>query len=57
MISYLCSDLCPTSRQTDDSITVLATTLQNWGLVKGEVLQLINLAPSSAPEIYCVCVI
>ena len=54
VIGYLCSDLCPTARQTDDTVASLADSLQDHGLVKSEVLQIINLAPTHAAELHCV---
>lgn len=54
MIKYLCSDLLPTSRQTSEGVQKLADGLQDHGLVKGEVLQICNLAPTQIVELYCV---
>ena len=33
---------------------MLADTLQDHGLTKGEVLQIVNLAPTELVELYCV---
>jgi hypothetical protein len=45
-----------TSRQDDEGIRLLADRLQDYGLTKGEVLQICNLAPTEQVELYCVCV-
>lgn len=54
VISYLCSSLCPTATQTDEGVVKLVDKLQERGLVKSEVLQLVNLAPSDDAELFCV---
>jgi hypothetical protein len=53
-LKYLCSDYNYTSRQTDEGVASLADTLQDFGLTKGEVLQIVNLAPTEQVELYCV---
>lgn len=50
----MCSGLCPTARQTDQGVVDLIDKLQERGLVKSEVLQLVNLAPSEDAELFCV---
>ena len=52
VIEYLCSDICPTSRQTEEGVAELANGLQDHGLVKAEVLQICNLAPVEPVELY-----
>ncbi|KAK1924665.1 hypothetical protein DB88DRAFT_486353 [Papiliotrema laurentii] len=54
VINYICSDLCQTSRQSPEGIEQLIHSLQRRDLVKAEVLQIVNLAPSDAAELYCV---
>lgn len=54
MIRYLCSDHVPTARQTADGVAQLADTLQDHSLTKGEVLQIVNLAPTLPVELYAV---
>lgn len=54
VIKYLCSDHLPTARQTDEGIAKLADELQDHKLTKGEVLQIINLAPTAPVELYAV---
>ena len=53
-MKYLCSDYNYTSRQTDEGVASLADSLQDFGLTKGEVLQIVNLAPTEQVELYCV---
>lgn len=43
-----------TPRQTEDGVATLADQLQDHGLTKGEVLQIVNLAPIEQVELYCV---
>jgi hypothetical protein len=53
-LKYLCTDPNVTSRQTDEGVASLADSLQDFGLTKGEVLQIVNLAPTEQVELYCV---
>ncbi|WVQ71449.1 hypothetical protein IAR50_000986 [Cryptococcus sp. DSM 104548] len=54
VISYLCSDLVPTSLQTLEGISQLANELQDHQLTKAEVLQMCNLAPSEPVTLYSI---
>ncbi|OCF38774.1 hypothetical protein I317_07430, partial [Kwoniella heveanensis CBS 569] len=54
VIKYLCSDYNATSRQTADGVARLADELQDHDLVKSEVLQITNLAPTEVVELYAI---
>lgn len=54
VIKYLCAEYNVTSRQTEEGVATLADSLQDHGLTKGEVLQIVNLAPIEMVELYCV---
>ncbi|ORX39671.1 hypothetical protein BD324DRAFT_614552 [Kockovaella imperatae] len=54
VIRYLCSDFNATSRQDPDGVARLAKDVQRHGLVKAEVLQICNLAPTKPVELYCI---
>lgn len=55
-IQYLTADYQPTSRQSDASITQLTRNLAHYDLAKAEKLQIVNLAPTEAVELYVVSV-
>lgn len=54
VLRYLCDPMHPTTRQTEEGVAALADELQDYELTKGEVLQLINLAPWNSVGLYCV---
>ncbi|KAI0076744.1 hypothetical protein K474DRAFT_1644478 [Panus rudis PR-1116 ss-1] len=53
-IQYLSAEYQPTSRQNDESITRLTTNLRAYDLTIGEKLQIVNLAPTEAVELYTI---
>jgi hypothetical protein len=56
VLKYLCADYNVTARQTEDSVATLVDHLQDYNLTKAELLQAVNLAPSSQVELYLVSV-
>ncbi|WVQ78155.1 hypothetical protein IAT38_000236 [Cryptococcus sp. DSM 104549] len=54
VLKYLCSDLGPTARQTDEAVTSMVSELQGHNLTKGEVLQLINHVPTDTVMLYAI---
>lgn len=54
VLRYLCEEYSSTALQTDEGVAKLANELQDYGLTKGEVLQICNLAPVLPVELYCV---
>ncbi|KAK4687130.1 DNA-directed RNA polymerase III subunit RPC9, partial [Tremellales sp. Uapishka_1] len=54
VIQYLCTSKSPTPRQNDEGVARLANELQDYGLTKSEVLQIVNLAPTSQVELYAI---
>ena len=53
-IQYLSADYQPPSRQSDAAITKLIKKLAPYDLTKAEKLQIVNLAPTQAVELYVV---
>ncbi|EIN12316.1 hypothetical protein PUNSTDRAFT_124232 [Punctularia strigosozonata HHB-11173 SS5] len=53
-IQYLDAPYHPTARQTPQGITTLLKGLAPYGLTKAEKLQMANLAPTTAVELYTV---
>ncbi|CCM03739.1 uncharacterized protein FIBRA_05885 [Fibroporia radiculosa] len=53
-IQYLSADYQPTGSQTEASITQLMRSLATYSLTKAEKLQIVNLAPTEAVELYVV---
>ncbi|KAI0037500.1 hypothetical protein FA95DRAFT_1506901 [Auriscalpium vulgare] len=53
-IQYLAADYQPSSRQTSAAITQLVKDLAPFGLNKSEKLQITNLAPTEAVELYVI---
>ncbi|EAU86205.1 hypothetical protein CC1G_03416 [Coprinopsis cinerea okayama7 len=53
-IQYLSSDYLPTSTQTEESITNLVKKLEPYDLTKAEKLQIVNLVPTAAVELYVI---
>ncbi|EIW70229.1 hypothetical protein TREMEDRAFT_30003, partial [Tremella mesenterica DSM 1558] len=54
LIKYLCSPYNSTSRQTAQGVIQLADQLQDYQLTKAEILQICNLASTTAVELYAV---
>lgn len=54
-IRYLKSDYLPTSAQSPNGITQLVKDISSYDLTKAEKLQIVNLAPITAVELYVVC--
>jgi len=53
-IQYLSADYQPTLHQSDAGISQLVRGLEPFGLSKSEKLQIVNLAPTEAVELYVV---
>ncbi|KLO16188.1 hypothetical protein SCHPADRAFT_225279 [Schizopora paradoxa] len=53
-IQYLSADYQPTSRQSDAAIAKLVKKLAQYDLTKAEKLQIVNLAPTQAVELYVI---
>lgn len=53
-IQYLSADHQPTALQTKDGIVQLTKNLATYDLTKAEKLQIVNLAPTEAVELYVV---
>ncbi|TCD65826.1 hypothetical protein EIP91_002176 [Steccherinum ochraceum] len=53
-IQYLAADYQPTPRQSDAGITQLTKALGAYELTKAEKLQIVNLAPTEAVELYVI---
>ena len=53
-IQYLSADYHPTAQQSSTSITSLVRALEPYGLTKAEKLQIVNLAPTEAVELYVI---
>ena len=53
-IKYLQSDYLPTQSQTEAGIAKLTKDLGSYSLTKAEKLQIVNLAPTMAVELYVV---
>ncbi|TFK48772.1 hypothetical protein OE88DRAFT_1646877 [Heliocybe sulcata] len=53
-IQYLTSDFQPISAQSDAGITKLVKDLEPYGFTKAEKLQIVNLAPTEAVELYVI---
>jgi len=53
-IQYLSSDFQPTSLQSEAGITELTRNLSAYNLTKAEKLQMVNLAPTEAVELYVI---
>ncbi|KZP12509.1 hypothetical protein FIBSPDRAFT_912893 [Athelia psychrophila] len=53
-ISYLAASYLPTPAQTDASVTELTKALAPYALTKAEKLQVVNLAPTEAVELYVI---
>ncbi|CAL1713587.1 unnamed protein product [Somion occarium] len=51
-IQYLSADHQPSLKQTDASISQLTRSLSRFDLTKAEKLQIVNLAPTEAVELY-----
>ena len=54
-ISYLSGNYLPNISQKEEGITKLVKDLAPYGLTKAEKLQIVNLAPIRAVELYVVC--
>lgn len=54
-ISYLSGDYLPNISQKEEGITKLVKDLAPYDLTKAEKLQIVNLAPTRAVELYVVC--
>ncbi|CAL1713585.1 unnamed protein product [Somion occarium] len=53
-IQYLSADHQPSLKQTDASISQLTRSLSRFDLTKAEKLQIVNLAPTEAVELYVI---
>ncbi|KAI0642947.1 HRDC-like protein [Trametes meyenii] len=53
-IQYLSADYQPTAAQSEREIATLTRTLGQWDLTKTEKLQIVNLAPTEAVELYVI---
>lgn len=56
-IQYLSADYQPTAQQSELGITQLTRSLAAYDLTKAEKLQIVNLAPTEAVELYVVWVL
>lgn len=54
-IQYLSAEYQPTATQSEDGIVKLTKDLAAYDLTKAEKLQIVNLAPTEAVELYVVC--
>ncbi|PIL35141.1 hypothetical protein GSI_02930 [Ganoderma sinense ZZ0214-1] len=53
-IQYLSADYQPTASQSPEGIAKLTRSLAQWDLTKAEKLQVVNLAPTEAVELYVI---